>query len=80
MMRCRRVTGFTLLLCGLLSMAMFAGAVCAASPADEITAAQNALARAERADAAQYAPDSLVRARDALARAQAACLPLAPGI
>lgn len=51
-------------------MAVFAGVACAASPADEIAAAQSALARAVQADAEQYDPDSLMRARDALARAQ----------
>lgn len=49
--------------------------LCAAKtppPTAEIDAAQVAVLRAERADAEQYAGETLQRARDALARAQAA--------
>lgn len=43
-----------------------------AAPVPEISAAQQAVERADRADADQYAPDLLDAARTALAQAQAA--------
>lgn len=41
-------------------------------PTQELSGAQQAVARADGADAAQHAPDHLATARDALVRAQAA--------
>lgn len=69
------VTAFTVPLRLALASALIAGALLsnaahAASPADEIAAAQSAIARAERADAEQYDPQGLLRAREALLRAQ----------
>lgn len=73
--RVAHVTGFTVPLRPALASALIAGALLssaahAASPADEIAAAQSAIARAERADAEQYDPQGLLRAREALLRAQ----------
>lgn len=73
--RVLRVTTFTVPLSMALASALWAGAIVggvaqAASPADEITAAQSAIGRAERADAEQYDPQGLLRAREALLRAQ----------
>ena len=57
------VAGLTLLLAGCATLP---------PPTAELDAAQQALVRAEVADAEQYAADDLARARDALSRAQVA--------
>ena len=57
------------LLCGVLSVA---GCASLPPPTAELGAARQALARAEAADADQYAADALASARDGLQRAQAA--------
>ena len=51
---------------------LLAGCATLPPPTAELDAAQQALARAEAADAEQYAAADLLRARDALSRAQAA--------
>ena len=51
---------------------LLAGCATLPPPTAELDAARQALARAEAADADQYAPDDVARARDALSRAQAA--------
>jgi outer membrane protein OmpA-like peptidoglycan-associated protein len=51
---------------------LVAGCATLPPPTAELDAAQQALSRAEAADAEQYAADELARARDALSRAQAA--------
>ena len=51
---------------------LLAGCATLPPPTAELDAAQQALARAEAADAEQYAAADLLRARDALSRALAA--------
>jgi hypothetical protein len=55
-------------------MAVLALTSCASlpPPTAELTAAQQAVSRADTADAAQYAPAEFTRARSALSQAQAA--------
>ena len=60
-----------LLSTGALALAL-AGCASLPPPTGELSAAQQALNRAEGADASQYAPDALNQASSALARAQAA--------
>lgn len=69
-LRGSRVTMFTVPLSCLFWLAICGDIARAASPADEIVAAQSAVARAEQADAEQYDPQSLLRARGHLLRAQ----------
>lgn len=58
---------------GLCLVSVLALTSCASlpPPTAELTAAQQSVARADAADAAQYAPAELARARSALSRAQA---------
>ena len=56
----------------LLCCALVGPAFAQAAPVPEIAVAQQAVERADRADADQYAPDLLGAARNALAQAQAA--------
>ena len=60
------------LACGLAMAFALAGCASLPPPTAELDAAQQAVARAENADADQYAAAELAQARDALARAQAA--------
>src|SRR5690606_1885860 len=57
--------------CLVLAVAL-AGCATLPPPTAELSAAQQAVARADAADAEQYAPQDLDRARTALSRAQAA--------
>jgi hypothetical protein len=57
--------------CLVLALAL-AGCASLPPPTAELSAAQQAVARADAADAQQYAPQDLERARTALSRAQAA--------
>ena len=57
--------------CLVLAFAL-AGCATLPPPTAELSAAQQAVARADAADAEQYAPQDLDRARTALSRAQAA--------
>src|SRR5690606_23987457 len=57
--------------CLVLAVAL-AGCATLPPPTAELSAAQQAVARADAADAQQYAPQDLDRARTALSRAQAA--------
>ncbi|MGY0610873.1 MULTISPECIES: DUF4398 domain-containing protein [unclassified Luteimonas] len=57
--------------CLVLAVAL-AGCATLPAPTAELSAAQQAVARADAADAQQYAPQDLDRARTALSRAQAA--------
>ena len=59
-------------ICGLAIAFALAGCASLPPPTAELDAAQQAVARAENADADQYAAAELAQARDALARAQAA--------
>ena len=59
-------------ICGLAIAFALAGCASLPPPTAELDAAQQAVARAENADADQYAAAELSQARDALARAQAA--------
>ena len=59
-------------ICGLAIAFALAGCASLPPPTAELDAAQQAVVRAENADADQYAAAELAQARDALARAQAA--------
>jgi hypothetical protein len=56
---------------GLVTALALAGCASLPPPTAELSAAQQAVARADAADAQQYAPRDLDRARTALSRAQA---------
>lgn len=58
-------------LCGLVLAFALAGCATLPPPTAELAAAQQAVARADAADADQYAPAEMAQARDALAGAQA---------
>lgn len=63
---------FRILLAGAVLACAIAGCATLPPPTGELAAAQQALSRAEAADADQYASEDLAVARTALSRAQAA--------